>query len=144
MNGTVNNTSFFKDPPKEFRGLPFWAWNTDITYEKIKKQVAVFKEMGLGGFVIHVRHGLRNEYMGETFLTRVKETVDEAKKNDLTVWLYDEDRWPSGSAGGIVTLDKLEYRQKNILFTKKRAEYYGADCDSRRKTVAWNCRSQRL
>jgi hypothetical protein len=30
---------------------------------------------------------------------------------------YDEDRWPSGSAGGLVTKDKPEYGAKQLLFT---------------------------
>ena len=34
----------------------------------------------------------------------------------MLAWLYDEDRWPSGAAGGIVTKDR-NYRQRFILFT---------------------------
>lgn len=114
-----NNLSFFNLPPKEFRGLPFWAWNTEITSEKVIKQVEVFKQMGFGGFVIHVRHGLRNEYMGDKFFERVTQAIEEAKKHDLIVWLYDEDRWPSGCTGGIVTKER-RYRQKTLLFTSER------------------------
>ena len=117
-----NKTSFseenFKNPQKEFRGLPFWAWNTFITENKVEKQIADFKSMGLGGFVVHVRHGLMDEYMGKDFFDRVKQSVDEAKKNDLTVWLYDEDRWPSGCAGGLVTHEK-KYRQKYLTFSRE-------------------------
>ena len=112
----LTNTSLFYTPSKEFRGLPFWAWNTEITSQKITKQIEVFKQMGFGGFVIHVRHGLRDEYMGQNFFERITQAIEEAKKHDLTVWLYDEDRWPSGCAGGLVTKEK-RYRQKTLLFT---------------------------
>lgn len=115
----INNLSFFNTPPKEFRGLPFWAWNTEITPQKVTKQVEVFKQMGFGGFVIHVRHGLRDEYMGRNFFERVTQAIEEAKKHDLIVWLYDEDRWPSGCTGGLVTKERRN-RQKTLLFTSER------------------------
>jgi hypothetical protein len=60
-----------------------------------------------------------DEYLGDKFMNMVRLSSDVSEERDLDLWLYDEDRWPSGSAGGIVTLEKLEYRQKNILFTKK-------------------------
>lgn len=31
----------------------------------------------------------------------------------MEAWLYDEDRWPSGTAGGMVTVEP-EYRMKSI------------------------------
>lgn len=34
----------------------------------------------------------------------------------MLAWLYDEDRWPSGAAGGIVTKDK-RFRSRHLLFT---------------------------
>ena len=37
-------------------------------------------------------------------------------------WLYDEDRWPSGFAGGIVTREK-RFRAKRLLWTMN--EYRG-------------------
>ena len=35
--------------------------------------------------------------------------ADKAVKEQMLCWLYDEDRWPSGFAGGLVTKDK-QYR----------------------------------
>jgi len=32
--------------------------------------------------------------------------ADEAQKLGMEAWLYDEDRWPSGIAGGMVTKEK--------------------------------------
>ena len=128
----LTNTSLFYTPSKEFRGLPFWAWNTEITSQKITKQVEVFKQMGFGGFVIHVRHGLRDEYMGQNFFERITQAIEEAKKHDLTVWLYDEDRWPSGCAGGLVTKEK-RYRQKTLLFTSERRN----DCVEREEGIKY-------
>ena len=108
----------FRRPDSSRRGLPFWAWNTDVTADKVAHQVKIFKKMGFGGFIIHARKGLRTEYMGEHFMDMVRLAIKCAAESGLRVWLYDEDGWPSGYAGGSVTVEK-KYRQKTLLFTKK-------------------------
>ena len=105
----------FQNPGSEYRGAPFWAWNCRLKREQLLKQIAYFKVMGMGGFHIHCRAGLDTRYMGREFLEDVKACKDEAKKLDLMCWLYDEDRWPSGSAGGMVTCQE-EYRSRFLVF----------------------------
>ena len=106
----------FYDGGKAYRALPFWAWNTVITEDKVREQVRMFADMGMGGFVIHARNGLKTEYMGKQFMDMVKLSVKCAEELGLKVWLYDEDRWPSGNAGGKVTKDK-KYRQRSLIVT---------------------------
>ena len=48
----------FRNPTSEYRGTPFWALNSYLTKEELCRQIDVFKEMGLGGFELHVRTGL--------------------------------------------------------------------------------------
>lgn len=105
--------SQFKNPPKEFRGKPFWSLNGKLEKEELLRQINVMKQMGFGGFFIHSRTGLQTEYLGEEWFSFVEDCCVEAKRLDMEVWLYDEDRWPSGSAGGLVTM-KPEFRQKFI------------------------------
>ena len=50
-----NLNALFKNPPKEFRGAPFWAWNGKAEKELLKEQINIFKEMGFGGYFIHSR-----------------------------------------------------------------------------------------
>jgi len=106
----------FKNPTAEYRATPFWAWNGKIEETECVEQINTFKKMGFGGFHIHSRTGLDTEYLGKNFLDRVKTCVDEAKSQDMLVYLYDEDRWPSGFCGGKVTANK-KYRQRWLLFT---------------------------
>ena len=40
---------------------------------------------------------------------------------DMLAWLYDEDRWPSGAAGGLVTKDH-RYRQRFLVFSREKPE----------------------
>ncbi len=60
------------------------------------------KRAGLGGFFMHNRIGLVTPYMGERWMECIAAAVDEAKKQAMDAWLYDEDRWPSGYGGGQV------------------------------------------
>ena len=112
----------FKNPTSEYRGTPFWALNNRLTTEELCRQIEVFKEMGLGGFHLHVRTGLKNEYLSEEYMDLMKDCVDKAKSEEMLAWLYDEDRWPSGAAGGLVTKD-YKYRARSLLLT---VDPYGA------------------
>lgn len=111
----------FAEPGADFRGLPFWAWNCELDREKLLRQVHIFKEMGFGGFVIHVREGLTAPYLKEEYMDTVRLCTEEARRIGLNVWLYDEDRWPSGSAGGYVTKNPA-YRLKFMRLTGKKED----------------------
>ena len=96
----------FENPTSEYRGTPFWSWNCDLNEGLLQRQIDALKEMGFGGFHMHSRSGMSMPYLGETFMSRVKFCVEKAKKENMLAWLYDEDRWPSSAAGGLVTKDK--------------------------------------
>ena len=59
--------NLFKNPTAEYRSTPFWAWNSKLDKTELLRQIEVFKEMGFGGFHMHVRQGLETEYMSEEF-----------------------------------------------------------------------------
>ncbi len=107
----------FRSPGKEYRGAPFWAWNGALDREELLRQIGCFREMGFGGFHMHVRSGLSTPYMSEEFLDLVEACADEAERRDMLAWLYDEDRWPSGFAGGLVTREHPEYRRRWLVLS---------------------------
>ena len=106
----------FKNPSSEYRGAPFWAWNCELEREELLRQIGYLKEMGFGGFNMHARPGLKNEYLGEEFMELIKVCSDRAEEEGMLAWLYDEDYCPSGSAGGFVRENKA-YRSKVLTFT---------------------------
>lgn len=108
--------ALFQNPTAEYRGTPFWAWNDLLTKEELERQIDVFRAMGFGGFHMHVRTGLKNTYLSDEFMSLVRACVDKAKENQMLAWLYDEDRWPSGAAGGLVTKDE-RFRARALYFT---------------------------
>ncbi len=111
------SAELFQNPTCEYRGTPFWAWNGRLDDEELKTQIDTFKTMGLGGFHMHVRTGMDSPYLSEEFMDHIRFCVDEAKKQDMLAWLYDEDRWPSGTAGGRVTRNQPEHARKTLLLT---------------------------
>ena len=114
----------FENPGSEWRGAPFWSWNGRLDPEELRRQVRDMKEHGMGGFFMHSRSGLQTPYLGREWMECIKATVDEAKKVGMLAWLYDEDRWPSGAAGGLVTELHPEYAGKALLMkTLGRDEY---------------------
>jgi len=106
----------FSAPDSRFRGAPFWAWNSRLELDELRRQIKTMHEMGLGGFFMHARVGLDTPFLGKEWFEAVKMCISEAEKLEMTAYLYDEDRWPSGSAGGMVTKNK-EYRIQAIAMT---------------------------
>lgn len=106
----------FQNPSSEYRGAPFWAWNCKMDKEKVDHTLEELQKMGMGGGHIHCRTGMANEYLGEEFMDLVRYTDEEAKKRGMLAWLYDEDRWPSGAGGGLVTREE-KYRIRFLVFS---------------------------
>lgn len=104
----------FKNPSNEYKGKPFWSWNGDLKEDELKRQIDVMKEMGFGGYFMHSRTGLETEYLGEEWFRLTNECADYGDNYKMESWLYDEDRWPSGIAGGVVTKNE-EYGSRYLV-----------------------------
>ncbi len=109
----------FNNPTSEYRGAPFWAWNCKCEKDELKRQIGILKEMGFGGFHMHSRSGMAVEYLSDEFMDLVSFCCEEADKQGMTARIYDDDRWSSGCAGGLVTKNP-KYRLKYLLFTNKK------------------------
>lgn len=113
----------FATPSKAYRGKPFWAWNGELRGEELVRQAHIMKQMGMGGYFMHSRAGLITEYLGEEWFQLINRVADTAESDGMEAWLYDEDRWPSGSAGGKVTIDP-QYRMKSLRVYEMPLEKY--------------------
>lgn len=109
------STELFKNPTSEYRGAPFWAWNCKLEKDVLLRQIEYLKKMGFGGFHMHSRAGMATDYLSGEFMELVKSCVEKAKDEDMLAWLYDEDKWPSGFAGGLVTKDKTTRAKRYLL-----------------------------
>ena len=106
----------FRNPTSEYRAAPFWAWNCDLNDDLLLHEIECMKQMGMGGFHMHVRVGMSSTYLSDEFMGHIRTCLEKARREHMLAWLYDEDKWPSGYAGGYVT-KKKENRQKYLLFT---------------------------
>ncbi len=102
----INSTAEFKkllvNPPSEYRSAPLWDWNEQISEEGIDFQMKEFKKAGIGGVFVHPRPGLLTEYLSKDWFSLFEYTVQKGKELDMKVWIYDENSYPSGFAGGHV------------------------------------------
>ena len=95
-----------RDPEAAYRGKPFWSWNGALEEKELLRQIDCMREMGFGGFFMHSRTGLITEYLGEEWFRLIRRCAEYGAAQGMEAWLYDEDRWPSGTCGGTVTFAK--------------------------------------
>lgn len=112
--------SELKDPPASFRSAPLWVWNTKVTYEDIDRMLGEYKNQGFGGAFVHPRPGLITEYLSSDWFDLYRYSLEVGKKLGLDIWIYDENSYPSGFAGGLVPAQMPEsYNQgQGLTFTK--------------------------
>lgn len=92
----------FADPPAAYRPAPLYVWNDDMQEEEIARQLDEFKAGGFGGVFVHPRPGLVTPYLSERWLKVWRFTAEEAEKRGMVTYIYDENSYPSGFAGGFV------------------------------------------
>ncbi len=92
----------------------FWFLNSDCPLDEIRRQIAAFAAAKVNAIVLHPRGGLLVPYGGSDWFAFIKTLVAECVKAGVTPWLYDDDPYPSGSAGGWITLEHPELEAHGI------------------------------
>jgi len=100
--------TIFSDPPVDYRSVPFWSWNDKMTKKEISLQLEDFKAKGIGGVFMHPRYGLITEYLSDEWFEMVRYTIDKCRELGMEAWIYDENSYPSGFAGGHVPAEMPE------------------------------------
>ena len=80
----------------------------------IDEQLADYKAKGFGGVFVHPRYGLITEYLSDEWYSLVEYSVKKAKELGIKLWLYDENSYPSGFAGGHVPAEMPESYNKGV------------------------------
>lgn len=108
----------FADPPSEYRSAPLWVWNNRVSLADIDEQLADFKAKGIGGVFVHPRPGLITPYLSQEWLDLFKHAVAKGKELGMKVWIYDENSYPSGFAGGHVPAAMPDSVRAGLRMTK--------------------------
>lgn len=112
----------FMNPPEGYGMVPFWFWNDDLDEEHLLFQMKEMKEKGIEEFIIHARLGIRVVYLSDVWFEKVRFTLEKAEALGMKVWIYDEENWPSGYAGGRVLADNPEFCAKYLSMEKLRTD----------------------
>lgn len=101
---------------REFTLVPFWFWNDRLEEREVLRQIADFDAHGVHGFVLHPRVGLPRDtgWMSEKLLGFMRTAIEEAARRRMTVFLYDEGMYPSGSSSGQVVAEDPRFRCRGI------------------------------
>jgi len=109
----------FRTPPPGYGLVPLWFWNARLDEAELRRQIAWMKEQHLTGFFMHARHGLQTPYLSEDWWRCVRAAVETAAELGLEAHLYDEENWPSGTAGGRVTRENPALRGAYLQWTEE-------------------------
>jgi len=110
--------AIFMNPPREYSTAPLWVWNDMLTAEQIVSTLQDLAGQKVKQVFVHPRPGLMTPYLSEDWFRLWKVALQEAEKLDMNVWIYDENSYPSGFAGGLVPEAMPESRGKGIHFVE--------------------------
>ncbi|MBR2498033.1 MAG: hypothetical protein IKB63_06775 [Parabacteroides sp.] len=111
--------SKFKEPDNTFRSVPFYSLNDSLSAEELARQLKLMKEGGFGGAFLHSRIGLLTPYLSEEWFQIMEAGVKTCQELGMDAWFYDEDKWPSGFAGGIVPSQDPAFRCRTMIRVPK-------------------------
>ncbi|RAJ77327.1 alpha-L-rhamnosidase-like protein [Chitinophaga dinghuensis] len=117
LQGFEEVAASFRNPGRDFGSVPFWVWNTKVTKGQIDAMLQDYKKNDFGGVIIHARPGLITEWLSKDWFDLFEYAVQQGKKLGLNIWIYDENSYPTGFAGGLVA-DQMPaaYNQGQMLY----------------------------
>lgn len=112
----------FINPPNEYTLVSFWFWNDDLNEDHLQWQIDEMKEKGIHEFIIHPRKGLQVEYLSDIWFRRIEHVLKYAEKLGMKLWLYDEENFPSGYAGGRVLAENQDFCGKHLKVCRQKVD----------------------
>lgn len=107
--------TIFADPPREFASAPLWVWNDMLTEEQVVSSLRDLAGQKVRQAFVHPRPGLMTPYLSDRWFHLWKVALDEAKLLGMNLWIYDENSYPSGFAGGWVPELMPESRGRGLV-----------------------------
>ena len=95
-----------------------WPYAEDAPFEEkceaVKKKLQYLAECGFGGVVTNVRWN-KNYTKDDDEWAVFRFVLDEVDRMGLRAWIYDENGYPSGGAGGLTLEEHPEYECRAIV-----------------------------
>lgn len=105
----------FREPENAFRAVPFYSLNDSLDATELRRQLHIFKDAGYGGAFLHSRIGLLTPYLADAWFDMMRVGTETLQQLGMDAWYYDEDKWPSGFAGGIVPRMNPDFQARCLL-----------------------------
>jgi hypothetical protein len=106
----------FASPPREFSTAPLWVWNDMLSDDQIRKTLGDLAAQNVRQAFVHPRPGLMTPYLSDEWFRLWEVALEEAERLDMNLWIYDENSYPSGFAGGWVPELMPEARGRGLRF----------------------------
>jgi hypothetical protein len=97
----------FVNPPNQYKPMPFWHINGELTTDEIRRQMKDAHDAGFSGVSLlplaeksPTRPGTSPKFLSEDYFARFQDMLDVAEELDMEVILYDDNDFPTGMAGG--------------------------------------------
>jgi len=113
--------ALFKQPPREYSTGPLWVWNDLLTEQQIRQTLRDLAGQKVKQVWVHPRPGLMTPYLSQDWFRLWKIALNEAERLDMNVWIYDENSYPSGFAGGWVPELMPEARGRGLAFREAKS-----------------------
>ena len=112
--------AMFADPPRQYSSGPLWVWNDLLTEEQITGTLEDLAGQKVKQVWVHPRPGLMTPYLSDDWFRLWKVSLREARRLDMNVWIYDENSYPSGFAGGLVPEAMPSSRGRGLRFHEEK------------------------
>ncbi len=106
----------FAHPPRDYSTGPLWTWNDLLTEQQVLLTLRDLAAQHVRQVWVHPQPGLMTPYLSDDWFRLWRIALDEAKKLDMNIWIYDENSYPSGFAGGYVPDSMPESRGRGLHF----------------------------
>jgi len=126
-SSTAQMRGDFREPPGRYWPRPLWFWNdTEVTALGVREQMQKSKELSkYGGFgILPFGKDFRPDYLSEEYFAIYGAALEQAHRLGMTMSLYDEYGFPSGSAGAPNSRDTSLFQQEHPDLTLKRLDMH--------------------
>ena len=95
--------------------VPFWLFNDASSVAEKIQYLRACRKGGIRALAMHCRSGNLIPYASDEWYSTIQALVEEGRRLDMKLWLYDEDPYPSGAAGGQVMANRADLKAAQLV-----------------------------
>lgn len=87
-------------------------WQHHETEDVLRDEIDKMKSVGIDSFIVEARP--HKEYLQAGWWEDLRLIIDQAKKNEMKVWIFDDSDYPSGYANGLIEAQCPEHCKRYL------------------------------